>query len=104
MQPELFNLEHQDQNIEDLKRILDERHTWVPSSVITLLTGWSDRTIRALAAHSGGWIISGQKGYKYILHATPEEAHHSSSWLISQGKQMIARGISQRRRAHSLVG
>lgn len=92
-----------DPNAAELRRILRERPAWLSARDLAKLTGWSDRQIRQLANASDGWIISGQAGYKHVLNATQEEVHHSSAWLISQGKQMIRRGLDQRRRAHSLI-
>ena len=49
---------------------------------------------------SAGRIITGQQGYKLADHATAAEITHASAWLISQGKEMIRRGIKIRARAH----
>jgi len=61
-----------------------------------------DRDIRAIASDCHR-IISGQKGYKHVAHATPAEVNHSANWLVSQGKKMIKRGIAQRRAAHAIL-
>lgn len=63
----------------------------------------SKRAIRALA-NASDCIISGQRGYAHVKHVPLAEVMHASQWLISQGRQMIARAIRLRRRAHSLVG
>lgn len=62
------------------------------------------RIIRAMAEASGGAIISGQLGYKATVHATPEEIHHATAWLESQGCKMIARAQAIKRKAHQVVG
>ena len=65
--------------------------------------GWSDRTLRMLAQVSQGQIISGQAGYCLIEEATPEEIRRAADWLRSQARQMLARSIAIRRRAHVLL-
>jgi len=73
---------------------------WVTAAGLRLLTGYGDRTLRAIAAHSGDRIISGQAGYGLIDNATPEEIRHAASWLISQGRKMLARGCNILAGAH----
>lgn len=63
-----------------------------------------DREIRAAAEAAKGQIISGQKGYKHIQHATPEEVSHFVNWMESQAKRMIARAQAARQTAHKLFG
>lgn len=62
-----------------------------------------DRDLRALASASD-WIISGQKGYKHLEHATPEEIDHAAHWLESQAKKMSDRAGKIRRNAHRRIG
>jgi hypothetical protein len=61
------------------------------------------RWLRNLAANSDGQIISGQLGYRHILHSTPEEIHHAAAWLEHQADTMGQRARAIRRRAHSLI-
>ena len=63
-----------------------------------------DRELRAWAAAAEPDVISGQKGYKHVEHATAEELSHFVHWMESQGKKMIARAEAVRRRAHALIG
>jgi len=49
-------------------------------------------------------IISGQRGYKHIAHATPEEINHAANWLESQAKKMSERACAIRRNAHKIFG
>jgi hypothetical protein len=88
-----------------LEKLLFESRCWMTAGDIQLTTKGSviDREIRQVASESCR-IISGQKGYKHIAHATPEEVNHSANWLISQGKKMIKRGIGQRTEAHKIFG
>lgn len=76
---------------------------WQTAAKLAAATRLPDRKLRALAAESGGRIISGQKGYCLISEATPEEIHHAWSWLESQAKQMLARAVQIRRQAHHLI-
>lgn len=73
---------------------------WVSAQIIAANFRWSDRKIRALASASQGRIMSGQEGYKLTIEGHFDEVHRAAGWLISQGKDMIRRGISIRRRYH----
>jgi hypothetical protein len=79
------------------------RRRWLTAARLTEATGFNDRKLRALAADSGGRIISGQKGYCLTTEATNEEIHHAASWLESQARVMTQRAISIRKFAHSLI-
>lgn len=94
--------------IEWFERLLRGALTWMTASDILLSVGRpksddNKRWLRELAAASE-WVISGQKGYKHLDHATAEEIDHSANWLISQGRKMIKRGVAQRRNAHKIFG
>ncbi len=74
---------------------------WMTARVLQELLKIDDRTLRVMAEHSDGRIISGQKGYRLFDRTTPlEEADHAASWLEAQGKKMILRGAAIRRRYH----
>jgi len=62
--------------------------------------GWSDRECRLAAEASGGEIITGQKGYKLLSEATPDEVSHAAAWLRSQGEKMIGRSVEIQRLYH----
>lgn len=66
----------------------------------------SDRKIRQLAEASDGLIVSGpgSPGYIHIDHCPTEKLSHISNTMISQGKNMVRRGIRMKRRAHHLIG
>lgn len=100
-----FQFAPSDPNVQWLEKLLRDGGCWMTAADIALSTQGrvNDRDIRALASASG-WIISGQKGYKHIEHGTPEENAHAKNWLISQGKQMIKRGIAIGRNAHRRIG
>ena len=63
-----------------------------------------DREIRALASASDGVVISSYHGYRHIRTATAAEIARASDRLVSQGREMIERGVRIRRRAHGMVG
>jgi hypothetical protein len=76
---------------------------WIRAAQIEQEIDIDDRRMRVLAEKSEGRILSGQKGYRFYDEATPlEEASHAANWLISQGKKMIRRGITVRRRGYVL--
>lgn len=57
------------------------------------------RNLRAIAEASEGQIISGQKGYKLTLEATPEDLN-AAGWLKSQGDKMRGRWLKIQRVWH----
>lgn len=101
----LFESRPEDANVAWLETLLKGGHYWMTARDIMQTCGGRlhDRDVRELASASK-WIISGQRGYKHIEHATAEESAHAANWLISQGKKMIKRGIAIRQNAHKLLG
>lgn len=104
-QRELFTAAPDDPNVTWLEDLLLGAKCWMTAADIaqTTVGRVTDRDIRALASASE-WIISGQKGYKHLEHASPEESAHAKNWLISQGKLMIKRGLRIGRNAHKRIG
>lgn len=108
-QLEMFAPAKEDVNVVFLASHLREHPGWHTAQ--ELLEGWqlpdtesNRRLIRALASQATPDVISGQKGYKHVQHATPDEVHHCASWFESQAKEMAERAQAIRRRAHQLVG
>lgn len=101
----LFQVTPADPNVTWLVDLLQSADGWMTAREISAasLGRVNDREIRALAAATD-LVISGQRGYRHLHRATVAEIGHASSWLISQGRQMIRRGIAQRRRAHQSFG
>ena len=62
------------------------------------------RMLRAIAEASAGWILSGQRGYKHMVHASAEEVDHAAAWLERQAQKMSRRACALRRRAHQVFG
>ena len=76
---------------------------WVTARVIEAELRIDERKLRALAEHSDGEILSGPgcPGYRvFDGAATFDDADRAATRLVSQGKKMIRRAISIRRRAH----
>lgn len=95
-------------DVQWLENLLAGAGTWMLASDILLSIGWpvndaNKRWVRQLASQSME-IISGQKGYLHTTAASAEEVNHSANWLISQGKEMIKRGLAQRKAAHAILG
>jgi len=93
-------------NVAYLVRMLDEHRGWMTADDIGRLVDghWNDRQVRRLAAAAMPMVISGQRGYRHIRHASAEEIDHAANWLESQACEMTRRALSIRRRAHELVG
>jgi hypothetical protein len=100
-----FQFAPADPNVQWLESLLKGHGAWMTRRDIQLTTKGlvDDRDIRALASASE-WIISGQKGYKHIEHASPEESAHAANWLESQAKKMSERACTIRRNAHRRIG
>ncbi len=60
----------------------------------------TDRKVRAMAAASGGVIISGQFGYALQSQVTVKEAQHAIDWLKHQANEMLKRAREQERNLH----
>jgi hypothetical protein len=103
--PDLFEFTDESISVKWLENLLRGGGCWMTAKDIILSTRGKahERTLRDLASQSGQ-IITGQKGYKHIEHATAEEIAHASNWLISQGKKMIKRGLTIRRSGHRRIG
>lgn len=88
-----------------LENLLRDANCWMTAGDIVLTTHGktNERNLRSLAAESD-WIISGQKGYKHLEHATAEETNHAANWLESQAKKMGERAGKIRRNAHRRIG
>ena len=101
----LFDARPADPNVRWLESLLSGAREWMTAKDISLTSGGrvGDRDIRALASASE-WIISGQKGYLHLEHASAEDVAHAANWLISQGKLMIQRGCRIRKNAHRRIG
>lgn len=67
-------------------------------------TDHNRRYLRALAEAASPELLSGQRGYKWIGHATAEEVNHAAGWLEAQARKMAERACSYRRRAHQIFG
>jgi hypothetical protein len=75
---------------------------WVKGAVIGAALKINERRLRAIAEFSDGRIISGPgcPGYRLFTGEALEAADFAASCLESQGKRMIHRAITIRRRFH----
>jgi hypothetical protein len=96
------------EEMQGLELFLRNEDGWLTANEILLIknqpqTESNRRILRALASESI-WIVSGQKGYKHIEHATAEEIDHAANWLESQAKKMSVRACALRSNAHKIFG
>ena len=96
-------------NPEDLRWLQDTlkaKPDWQTSTELLALIGRAGedhrRWLRQLASASE-WIISGQRGYKHLDHATLDEINHAANWLESQAKKMSDRACTLRRNSHRKI-
>ena len=76
---------------------------WVKAREIETALGMDERTIRAVAEHSDGLILSGPgcPGYRIFDGETSlGDADRAASRLESQGRKMLLRAGTIRRRLH----
>lgn len=104
----LFMVKPDHPNVDLLVQTLKDRGGWLSAAQIlerwqTPDTDHNRRFVRALAEAAVPEVISGQLGYKWIGHASPEESSHAAGWLESQAKKMSDRACAIRRRAHELI-
>jgi hypothetical protein len=108
LQPELALADPPaDQSLDLIITILDQEQTWLTAAQLLVKLGEAPtdskkRVLRELANASQGKIISGQKGYKHIRHATPEEITHAANWLRHQAKEMDARATEILKQYHAI--
>ena len=93
-------------SLDHLVEYLDSIKRWVTAGELLEIpifyspnTESSRRWLRNLAANSDGQILSGQRGYRHIRHATPDEIDHAANWLEHQAQTMGHRARSIRARA-----
>ncbi len=67
---------------------------WVKAKALP----WNERTLRALAAASGGRVISGQRGYHLTSQAPVEDVNHFLAWMRSQSDHMRTRAAETQQR------
>jgi hypothetical protein len=95
-----------DASLPTILAILDQETDWLTAAQLLVKLGEAPtdskkRQLRELANASDGKIISGQRGYRHIRHATLEEIEHAANWLEHQAVQMGARARSIRRLRHT---
>jgi hypothetical protein len=93
LQTELHLEAPSDESVDVVVAVLAQAMDWVTAGELCVKLGFhptdtNKRKLRNLANASAGKIISGQKGYKHIRHATPEEITHAANWLRHQAKEM----------------
>lgn len=96
-----------DESVDTVVAVLDQQIGWLNAGELCVKIGsqptdTNKRKIRNIANASQGKIISGQKGYKHIRHATPEEITHAANWLRHQAKEMDQRATEILKQYHQL--
>jgi hypothetical protein len=98
-----------DGSVQTVIALLDQEKAWLKADELLVKLGSkptdsNKRKIRNIANwRAKGKIISGQKGYKHIRHATPEEIRtHAANWLRHQAKEMDQRATQILKQYHQL--
>lgn len=106
-QPELdLDTPPPDARVEELIGILADQKDWITAAQLLATAWWpiteeNKRLLRDLASQSDGQIISGQRGYRHIRHATIAEIEHAANWLQHQAVAMDTRARAIRRQRHT---
>ena len=98
----------EDEQMRWLEAYLKEAQRWMTAAELLLLVGRETnddgkRWLRGLA-NASAWVLSGQKGYKHLSHATAEEVARFCDWMESQARRMTSRAERMRRNAHAVFG
>jgi len=93
--------------VADFERLLEQSRGWMLARQILRQCGLPPdeshrRWLRGLAEQSQR-VLSGQRGYCDIAHASLEELHHAAAWLESQSRKMAQRAIHLRQAAHRKI-
>jgi len=111
-QLEMFRARAGDPNVQWLEDYLFAQRDWVTAAEILAALNRppsenEKRRIRALsqaAAKANGTVISGQRGYRHMKHATIEEARRAYNTLHSESRELEERAMSLSRAAHKIFG
>lgn len=92
-------------------KLLHGAGTWMTAKDILLTLGKvkpdgnahddDKRWLRSLASATD-WVLSGQKGYLHLSHASAGEIDRAANWLESQARKMGDRAGALRSNAHKL--
>lgn len=86
--------------VDQLIEALFHTHSWMTADDLGFHTESDKRIVRALAAASGGHVISGQGGYRLHFEATSDESRVSTGKLRHQVAEMTRRVVEQERVYH----
>ena len=78
--------------------------TWQKREEVARRLGVSVRDIRDAASHSGGHVLSGQRGLKLTVTATMDELNDATGRLRSQVREMQRRLAETERVWHDRTG
>ena len=97
-----------DEHIARFVHLLALLGDWITSTQVchhlVLPVNESSRRMIRDWANASDDVISGQRGYRHVTHATADDISHFCNWMESQASRMQSRSIRIRQRAHALVG
>ena len=89
-----------------VEAFLLQRQGWVPAVEICTEFGVQDRALRATGTRPGlcsDCAISGDKGFRHVLHATDEEFGHAYARMRRHGLGELVHARQLRRKRHAAV-
>jgi hypothetical protein len=87
-------------DVNELIEALFRAHTWMTATDLGFHTENDKRILRALAAASGGHVISGQAGYRLNFEATADESRVSVGWKRGMLAELTQRILEEERVYH----
>ena len=76
---------------------------WLTRRQLRSLTGWAERTIRAVAEAAGAQVVRGPRGFNLGEQCSLDELKHCGEIAIAQGTKMIHYGHELLKLAHRRV-
>jgi hypothetical protein len=87
-------------HVDELIEALFRTHTWMTAEDIGFHTENKKRVLRAIAAASGGHVISGQAGYRLHFEATADESRVALAGWRKMRNELDRRIIQSERVYH----
>lgn len=87
-------------HVNELIEALFRTHAWMTAADLGFHTENDKRVLRAIAAESGGHVISGQAGYRLNFEATSDENKVSVGWKRRMVAELTQRVLEEERVYH----
>jgi len=76
---------------------------WRTRKQLSMLLGWDERFIRAVARSSAPHIVRGPKGFNLATHIPVDDLIHCADIFLKQGHDMISIAVEWKKIAHARI-